>query len=198
MRPGGAAPSGRQHRTWTGRAMFFQGARSSSTRSASRAGRVCRRAPGRRGGLRRSGAISCRRTAMLTLVAEDVALVDDDVAEIDAYAEGDAAVVGHRRAARDHLDLDLDDAAHGIDDAGELDQHSVARRRRRGHLRPPCWAMRRSTTPIHRAFSAACVPALVASHQPGIAGDTSGIYDGGQAGDVLEPRRGSPGCLDGS
>ena len=55
-------------------------------------------------------------------VAEDVVAIDDDVAEIDANAELDARIGRHVGVAFGHLALHVDGAAHGVDDAGELDQ----------------------------------------------------------------------------
>jgi hypothetical protein len=54
-----------------------------------------------------------------------VALLDD-VAEVNADAEGDAAIFGDAGVAVDQRVLDFDRAAHGVDDAAELDEQSVA------------------------------------------------------------------------
>ena len=54
-----------------------------------------------------------------------VALLDD-VAEMNADAKDDAAVLGHAGVALDHAVLDFDRAAHGVDDAAELDEAAVA------------------------------------------------------------------------
>ena len=59
-------------------------------------------------------------------VAEDVAFLDDHVAEIDANAEPDPPLLPHLGLALGHPPLHLDRAAHRIDDAGELDQEAVA------------------------------------------------------------------------
>ena len=61
-------------------------------------------------------------------VAVDVVLVDDDVAEIDADAEPYATRLQNIRVAHPHLALDLDRAAHRVDDAGEFDEQPVAGR----------------------------------------------------------------------
>ena len=53
-----------------------------------------------------------------------VALLDD-VAEMDADAKLDAAL-GHAGVALDHGVLHFDRAAHGVDDAAELDERAVA------------------------------------------------------------------------
>jgi hypothetical protein len=59
-------------------------------------------------------------------VAVDVALVEDDVAEIDADAELDAPLFRHVGIAPAHAVLDLDGAPDRVGDALELDQHAVA------------------------------------------------------------------------
>ena len=53
-------------------------------------------------------------------VAENVALVDDDVPNVDADAEPDPPFVGHLRLTVYHPALDLRGAAHRVDDALEL------------------------------------------------------------------------------
>jgi hypothetical protein len=82
-------------------------------------------------------------------------LVDDDVAEIDADAELDAALVGEPVIAQRHLALQFDRAVHRIDDAGKLDQQPVT-----GGLdmRPRCSAIFGSDTSRRRSVKAACVP----------------------------------------
>src|SRR6266851_4310326 len=50
----------------------------------------------------------------------------DDVAEIDADAEFNPPLRRHASVALSHAALDLDGAAHGVNHAGELDQHAVA------------------------------------------------------------------------
>ena len=60
-------------------------------------------------------------------VAENVVVVDDDVADMDADAKREAAVLRHgRRCASAMRALNVDRAAHGVDGAGEFDQHAVA------------------------------------------------------------------------
>src|SRR6266446_4510810 len=59
-------------------------------------------------------------------VAVNVVLVNDDVAEIDADAELDAALLGDAVIAQCHFALQFDRARHRIDDAGEFDQQPVA------------------------------------------------------------------------
>src|SRR5258708_378888 len=59
-------------------------------------------------------------------VAEDVALIEDYVAEIDANAELDVLPLRHRSIALGHAALNCDGATHRIDDALKLDEHAVA------------------------------------------------------------------------
>ena len=60
-------------------------------------------------------------------IAEDVVLVDNDVADIDAYAEIDAPIRFHAGVAR-HLALHIDRAMNRIDHARKLAEQTVARR----------------------------------------------------------------------
>jgi hypothetical protein len=59
-------------------------------------------------------------------VAVDVAPVPDDVAEIDAHAEPDAALFGHLGLAVGHAALDFHSAPDGIHHALEVRQEAVA------------------------------------------------------------------------
>ena len=59
-------------------------------------------------------------------VAEDVVVLDDHVAEIDADPELDPAGRRHVGVALGHPALDLGGALDGLDDARELDQHAIA------------------------------------------------------------------------
>jgi hypothetical protein len=58
-------------------------------------------------------------------VAKDVAILDDDVADIDAHAKFDAPLCRYCGVAGDHLALHLDRTAYRVDDAGELDKEAV-------------------------------------------------------------------------
>jgi hypothetical protein len=60
-------------------------------------------------------------------VAKNVAILDDNVADIDADPELDPAVRRHIGVALGHSALDVHGAADGIDDAGEFGQQLVAR-----------------------------------------------------------------------
>ena len=59
-------------------------------------------------------------------VAKDVAVLDDDVADIDADAKLDAVVGRYAGVAPGHLALHLDGAAQCIDHTAELDEQPVA------------------------------------------------------------------------
>ena len=56
----------------------------------------------------------------------DVVVLEDDVAEVDADAELDAAVLRHIGVALAHPALDVGGAGHRVHHARELDQHAVA------------------------------------------------------------------------
>src|SRR4029077_19448191 len=61
-------------------------------------------------------------------VAEDVVVVDDNVAEIDADAEIDAPIGVHAGIACSHLALHFDRATNRIDHACKLAEQTVTRR----------------------------------------------------------------------
>ena len=63
---------------------------------------------------------------MIDAVAEDVAVLDDDVPDIDPDAPFDAPIGRYSGIPLGHARLHLDRAAQGIDDAGKLDQEPVA------------------------------------------------------------------------
>ena len=52
--------------------------------------------------------------------------VDDDVAQFDADAKGDAPLLGHLGVALGHAPLRLDRAFGGVDDRGEFQQQTIA------------------------------------------------------------------------
>src|SRR6516225_402695 len=101
-------------------------------------------------------------------VAENVAILDDDVADIDAHAKFDVPLCRCRGVTGEHLPLHLDRTAHRIDDAGELGEEAVA-----GRLD--------DATPMLGDFGIAQFTAnrsqrreralFVLAHQPRIAGD---------------------------
>jgi hypothetical protein len=113
-------------------------------------------------------------------VAEDVAVLDHDVADIDADAEPHAARRVERPVCGCDVALDVDGAFHGGEDAGELGEHAVtggaadasAMLRDEGVGDGAMGGQRRQ-----RAF-------LVAAHQPAIALDV-----GGEDGDELSLER---------
>ena len=59
-------------------------------------------------------------------VAQDVAVLGDHVAEVDADAKADASVVGETLVAIEHAALHFGGTAHRVDNAGELGQEAVA------------------------------------------------------------------------
>ena len=59
-------------------------------------------------------------------VAVDVVAVDDDVAQVDAYAEVHPFVIGQARVALGHHPLHLDGTGDRVDDAREFQQQAVA------------------------------------------------------------------------
>ena len=59
-------------------------------------------------------------------VAKDVVVLDDDVAQIDADAELDPPRRRDVGVASRHPALNLGSAQHGVGDAAEFDQHTVA------------------------------------------------------------------------
>ena len=60
-------------------------------------------------------------------VAENIVALDDDVAEVDADAVADADVLAPLRLPLGHRLLDPGGRGDRVDDAGELDQHPIAR-----------------------------------------------------------------------
>ena len=110
-------------------------------------------------------------------VTENVAILDDDVTDIDAHAKFDAAPCRCHGVAGDHLPLHLDGTAHRVDDAGELDKEAVAHRFD-------------DATPMIGDFGIAEFAAnrpqrrerafFVGAHQPRVAGDIDG-QNGGQS-----------------
>ena len=79
----------------------------------------------------RDGDAAGRRDALqpgghIDAVAENVVALDDDIADIDADAEFDAAAFRDIGVALAHLALDLSGAGDRIHHARKLDQHAVA------------------------------------------------------------------------
>jgi len=112
-------------------------------------------------------------------VAEDVVLLDDYVAEIDAHTKPDPSILRDFGLALGHPPLHLDSAPNRVDHARELDQHPVA-----GVLYDPAPVLRdfridqlpeMSLQAFVRAF-------LVDAHQPRIPRDVGG-QDRGETAD---------------
>src|SRR5215471_14492308 len=59
-------------------------------------------------------------------VAEDVLILDDDLTDVDTHTEVDALVGWHSGIAFGHATLHLDRAAHGIYNASEFQEKTVA------------------------------------------------------------------------
>src|SRR5262249_29592800 len=119
-------------------------------------------------------------------VAEDVVALDDDVAEIDANAKGNASILGYPGGTVSHRRLHLDRTAHSVDDAREFQQQPVTcgldDATSMGGNR---WVNDLLAKALQRREGAA----LVSSHQPRVARDVSG-HHGGEA--ALLGHSGSP------
>ena len=61
-------------------------------------------------------------------VAEDISVLDNDVALVNADPKLDPLLYGRADVSLEHATLHLDRAASGIDDAGKFDQQAVAHR----------------------------------------------------------------------
>ena len=110
-------------------------------------------------------------------VAIEVAALDHDVAEIDTDAQDDVAILGLTAVRGGHALLQIDGALHGVDGAGELDQHAVA-----GHLEDAAlmlgdqWLQHLLAPGLERGQRAG----LIVLHQPAVA-DHVGGQDGSEA-----------------
>jgi hypothetical protein len=58
-------------------------------------------------------------------IAKNIAILDDDVADVDSHPELDAPVLRHSLIAGSHLPLCLHRASNSVDHAGELSQEAV-------------------------------------------------------------------------
>jgi hypothetical protein len=87
-------------------------------------------------------------------VAKDVVAIDDDIAEVDANAEGNTPILAHLGRSVGYRRLHFDGAAHSIDHAGELQNPSPVV----FTMRPPWRAIAASITSCLRVFIAANVP----------------------------------------
>src|ERR1700730_203945 len=68
----------------------------------------------------------CQACCDVHAVAEDVVILDHDVADIDADAELDAPICGHISIALGHASLHLSRTAQRIHHTTELDEQAVA------------------------------------------------------------------------
>jgi hypothetical protein len=66
------------------------------------------------------------RAANIDAIAIDIALIDDDVTDVDADAEFDPAIFGHVRVVLDHGPLDFHGATNCINRTRKFDQNAVA------------------------------------------------------------------------
>jgi hypothetical protein len=96
-------------------------------------------------------------------VAEDVAVIDHDVALMAADTKLDALFFRHAGVALGRAALRLDRSAHRSDDAGELDEQSIAVALT---IWPRCSAILGSPSSRRIAFKAASVPSSFAPISP--------------------------------
>lgn len=90
-------------------------------------------------------------------VPENVALVDDEVADIQTHPEDDPLVFRHSRIAVAHGPLHLDRAGDRFDGTGELYEHTVA-----------CGFHEASVVPFHRRINNFATNSLQARMRPGL------------------------------
>ena len=126
-------------------------------------------AAGIRGGFQARGDVDA--------VAIEIAALHHDVAEIDADAQHDAAVLRLPGGRRGHRLLDVDGALHGVHRAAELHHDAVA-----GHLEDAALVLghQRRDDLLAARLERAQGPHLVQLHQPAVADDIGG-EDGGKA-----------------
>ena len=108
-------------------------------------------------------------------VAVDQIAVRDHIAHVDREAKLDAPVGRRIGAPLRHCPLDRDRAAHGIDDAVELDQQAVAHR---AHDAAPVLGDLRVDEIVADRSERRQGALLVDPHQPGIADDIGAQNDG--------------------
>src|SRR5262249_5157587 len=63
----------------------------------------------------------------INAVAEDILVLDHDIADVNAYSQFDALVGLHARIAFSHATLNVDGAPRSVDRTDKFDQHTVAR-----------------------------------------------------------------------
>jgi hypothetical protein len=71
-------------------------------------------------------ASASKRRGHVDAVTVDIVVVADDIANIDANTELNAALGRHIGITLNHATLDVDGATHGVHDADEFDQHPIA------------------------------------------------------------------------
>ncbi len=108
-------------------------------------------------------------------VAVDVAAVLDDVAEVDADAEGDAPALGQRGVARAELGLHGHRRGERVDDGVEARQHGVAG----GVHHAPAVPGDGGVDDVEVGGQGAVGGVLVLARQAAVAGDV-GVEDGGE------------------
>ena len=101
-------------------------------------------------------------------VAEDVAAIDDDIADVDANPELDPVVIGDTGIGLQHGTLDRHGAGHGVHDAGEFHQQSIPGSMHNPAV-VPCDAGvdTLASVRLQRRMGAN----VVDTHQPAVAGD---------------------------
>ena len=125
-------------------------------------------------------------------ITENIAVLDDDVADVDADAKFDARALGHVSVTFAHPALNGDRTAHGIDSTGKLDQYSIARRLYDAAGMLGNLGVQEFTAMHLKARKRAL---LVIADKPAVAGDIGG-EDGGQPplypilGHSIAPRQG--------
>src|SRR3954471_19717599 len=109
-------------------------------------------------------------------IPEQIAVVLDDVAQIDAYPEQEVLALRQIGVAVHHAALHLDSAAHGFDGACELDQQAIA-----GCLNnvPTMFADQRAEEFASVGLQAGQRAVLVRAHEARIARGIGG-QDGGE------------------
>ncbi|HUL90270.1 MAG TPA: hypothetical protein VLU23_19070 [Pseudolabrys sp.] len=123
-------------------------------------------------------------------ITKNVVTVDNDITDIDADAELDAFLGRDIGVAFDHAALDVDDAAHRVDDTSMLDEHAVA-----GGLDDPAPVL--SDLGINEflamRFELAQRAFLINAHEPAVAGNIACPYRSKSAIDAvsrhLSPRK---------
>jgi len=110
-------------------------------------------------------------------VTKNIVVIDDDVADVDADPEVDALLGRQTRIPLGHAALHVDRAAHRVDDAGELQQQSIA-----GSLDDPAVVLSDlgvdQLAPVR--FQGREGGAVIPAHEKGIS-DHVGRNDGGKS-----------------